>query len=299
MCDNPCDVQGLPLKPATTFEEQVKKLYQRNLVIEDKDFALDTLSKVNYYRFSAYLLPFKQFSDGCYRQGTSFNKIFRLYEFDRKMRNVLSSAIEPIEVLLKTKIAYYHAHKYGAEGYTKFENFERQDWHTKFMIEFNDDVQKNSKTLFVRHHIDNYGAHFPIWVAVELFPLGMLSRFYANMKPEDRKHIARNNFYTGPEHLESWLVCLTDLRNRCAHYMRLYFHRFVKFPRLPKGLYTINSQRLFDVIYVMKCLYLDHEKWKSSFVPTLEGLIEEYSCDIQLKYIGFPSNWKELLELRI
>lgn len=80
--------------------------------------------------------------------------------------------------------------------------------------------------------------------------------------------------------------------------MRLYFHRFVTFPRLPKGLYTINSQRLFDVIYVMKYLYLNHDKWKSSFVPALEGLIEEYSNDIQLKYIGFPANWKQLLDLK-
>jgi len=298
MCDNSCNSQGLPLKPPTTFEEQVERLSKRNLIIEDKDFALDTLSKVNYYRFSAYLLPFKQFSNGCYRQGTSFNQIFRLYEFDRKMRNILSSVIEPIEVLLKTKIAYYHAHKYGAEGYTVSANFEREEWHNKFITELNDAINKNSKTLFVRHHIDKYGAHFPIWVAVELFSLGMLSRFYANMKPEDRKHIARNIFGTGPEHLESWLVCLTDLRNRCAHYMRLYFHKFVKFPRLPKGIYNVNSQRLFDDVYIMKYLYLDHEKWKNSFVPALEGLIEEYSDDIQLKYIGFPLNWKELLDLK-
>lgn len=209
MSDNPCNIQGVPLKPPTTFEEQIEKLHQRNLIIEDKDFALDTLSKVNYYRFSAYLLPFKQLSDGCYREGSSFNKIYRLYEFDRKMRNILSSAIEPIEVLLKTKIAYHHAHKYGAEGYTVFENFERQDWHIKFMTEFNDTVQRNNKTLFVKHHIDKYGAHFPIWVSVELFSFGMLSRFYANMKPEDRKQIAKGIFNTGPEHLGSWLVCLT------------------------------------------------------------------------------------------
>ncbi len=298
MCDRPCDIHGLPLKPPTTFEEQIERLQKRNLIIEDMEFALDVLSKVNYYRFSAYLLPFKQFSDGCYRHGASFNKIFRLYEFDRKMRNVLSSVIEPIEISLKTKIAYYHAHKYGAEGYTKFEIFERQDWHTKFMTEFSDAIQKSSKTLFVRHHIDKYGAHFPIWVAVELFSLGMLSRFYANLKPDDRKFIAKKIFNTGPEHLDSWLACLTDLRNRCAHYMRLYFHKFVKLPRLPKGIYKVCSKRLFDIVYIMKFLYLDHEKWKNSFVLALEGLIDEYSRDIQLKYIGFPSNWKELLDMK-
>ncbi len=258
---------------------------------------MDILSKVNYYRLSAYLLPFKQPSSECYKDGTSFNRIFRLYEFDRKIRNILLLAIEPIEVLLRTKIAYYHAHKYGPEGYIKSENFEKEEWHRKLIEEFNEAVEKNRNNLFVKHHIDKYEGHFPIWVAVELFSLGMISKFYANMKSIDRKYIAKNIFFTGPDHLKSWLVCLTDLRNRCAHYMRLYFHRFVNTPKLPRGPYKISSQRLFDIVYIMKYLYLDHNNWKSTIVTAFEGLIEEYSCDIKLKYIGFPSNWRELLEL--
>ena len=60
-----------------------------------------------------------------------------------------------------------------------------------------------------------------------------------------------------------------------------------------------SSERLFDVIYILKYLYFDHEKWKSSFIPAVEGLIEEYSGEIQLRYIGFPPNWKELLEMKL
>lgn len=49
----------LPLKPPKTFEEQLDILHQHGLIIDDPARALIILSKVNYYRFSAYLLPFK------------------------------------------------------------------------------------------------------------------------------------------------------------------------------------------------------------------------------------------------
>ena len=42
-------------KQPTTFEEQVEILKSRNLIIEDKQEAINILSRVNYYRLSAYI----------------------------------------------------------------------------------------------------------------------------------------------------------------------------------------------------------------------------------------------------
>lgn len=289
---------GPILKPPTTFKEQVQILSERGLIIEDEDFAINILSSINYYRFTAYLLPFKNCATNRYKSDTSFNHIYRIYEFDRKLKSLIMSAIEPIEILVRTKLAYFHAHKYGAEGYISSDNCDNPRWHDKFIKEFQETIQKQNKALFVRHHIEKYGNRLPIWVATETFSFGMLSKFYSNMKPEDRKHIAKYFFNTGPEHLRSWLVCLAGLRNLCAHYMRLYFHRFVNFPKLPRGPYQLRSEKVFDIIYIMKFLYLDHNKWVNGFVYPLESLIESYSEDIDLKYIGFPENWVSLLKAR-
>ncbi|OPX90272.1 MAG: Abi-like protein [Pelotomaculum sp. PtaB.Bin104] len=286
------------LKPPTTFEEQIEILKSRGLVVENEACAYGILHKVNYYRLSAYLLPFQVYGSDSFRDGTRFNQIYRIYEFDQKLRNLILYAIEPIEVLLRTQLAYYHSHKYGSEGYINPVNFESIRRHERFIEEFNGAVEKNKKALFVKHHIDKYGRRFPIWVAVELFSFGMLSKFYANMKINDQKDIAKKIFKTGPKQLRSWLICVTDLRNRCAHYMRIYFHKLVNYPRLPNGPYALCSQRIFDIIYVMKYLFLNHDKWKNSVVRELEALINEYSMDIQLRYIGFPENWLELLEER-
>lgn len=296
MCADKPLKQDIVLKPPTSFKEQVEIFKSRGLIVEDESFACDVLSKVNYYRFSAYLLPFRDASGTQFMEGTNFNQIHRTYEFDQRLRNLILSAIEPIEILLRTQIAHYHAHKYGAEGYIDPGNFENTVRHERFIKEFNDAIIKNQKALFVMHHFKNYGGHFPVWVAVELFSFGMLSKFYANMKHDDKKRIAKTIFLTGPQHLRSWLVCITDLRNRCAHYMRLYYHNFVTYPKLPRGEYTTGSRRVFDIIYVMKYLYLDQDKWKNGFVRTLESIISQYDDDINLEYIGFPDNWLELLE---
>ena len=266
MSNDPYEKELLPLKPPTTYEEQLDLLVKRGLLVEDKRFALDVLSKVNYYRFSAYLLPFKEPHGECFKKSSSFEQINSIYEFDRKLRNLIMSAIEPIEILLRTKIAYHHGHKYGTEGYMIEDNFDNMDMHDKFIKELKETIQKNKKALFVKHHLDKYDGRFPIWVATEMFSFGMLSKFYANMKSEDRKYIAKNIFGISQKHLRSWLVCITDLRNRCAHYMRLYYHKLVFYPKLPYGPYENCSRRVFDILYIMKYLYLNHNEWVISFV---------------------------------
>jgi abortive infection bacteriophage resistance protein len=47
---------------------------------------------------------------------------------------------------------------------------------------------------------------------------------------------------------------------------------------------------------VLKYLYYSQEKWDSSFVVRLEALLSEYEEHIELKHLGFPENWLELLK---
>lgn len=239
------------------------------------------------------MLPFK-LHDNSYSE-TDFVKIYNNYEFDRKLRSLLISVLEEIELLLRTKIAYYHSHKFGALGYLLETNFNTKHNHKKFIDEFQKLVNKNKDNLFVRHHLVKYNGQFPIWVAVELFPFGMLSRFYADMPISDKKLLAKEYFNVGLDQLESWLLCISTLRNRCAHYMRLYNYNFKKYPKMKKEDSITKTQKVFDIIYIMKYCYCDNYKWKTSFIHQLEALIEQYSNDIYLDHIGFPTNWKAML----
>ncbi|MEX0975198.1 MAG: Abi family protein [Bacillota bacterium] len=282
------------LKTPTTYEEQVQLLRSRGLHIPDTETAKQILRNVNYYRFSAYLLPFRVTGSEQYAEGTTLNRVYSIYEFDQRLRSLIVSALEPIEIMLRTRIAYYHAHTYGADGYMNSANFEDCSRHDEFIEEFNSVVMKNSKSLIVQHHGINYGGRFPIWVAVELFSFGILSKIYANMRPEDRRQIAQD-LGQGPEHLKSWFRCLAYLRNLCAHYARLYYENMRSLPRLPRGKPEIASGRVFDIVYVMKFLYPDLGKWRSSILRELQALVGEYGDNVDLECIGFPAKWYELL----
>ena len=70
---------------------------------------------------------------------------------------------------MHSKIAYFHAHKYGSLGYEEASNFNAKHNHANFIKLLSDEKSKNKNVLFVKHHFDNYNGKMPIWVIIELF----------------------------------------------------------------------------------------------------------------------------------
>src|SRR6266446_4339972 len=93
-------------KQALTFQEQLELLESRGLVVSDHALALRWLSRVNYYRLSAYLYPFRLSGSDTYKAGTTFEQIAQFYIFDQKLRSLLMDAIQRVEVWLRTAITY-------------------------------------------------------------------------------------------------------------------------------------------------------------------------------------------------
>lgn len=65
------------IKKATTYEEQLEILRNRGAVIVDDVFCRQKLAEINYYRLTAYFLPFRQ-GNGSYMEGTSFHTVYRI-----------------------------------------------------------------------------------------------------------------------------------------------------------------------------------------------------------------------------
>ncbi|MCL2194932.1 MAG: Abi family protein [Oscillospiraceae bacterium] len=188
----------------------------------------------------------------------------------------------------------YHAHKYGALGYMDATTFKPRHDHTRFLQHIANAIKRNHAKAFVKHHMDKYAGNFPLWAIVELFSVGELSRFYADMHRADKKAIARSLFNTSDSNAASWLLCLSKLRNDCAHYSRLYDVPFGTTPATPKGSDYILQDRVFDYLLVLKFLHPDPTQW-STLVNSLAALIEEYSDTIELYRMGFPQDWEPLL----
>ena len=101
-----------------------KKVKEKGFLIskEQEQECIEFLQKTNYYRLSAYFLPFRK-KDGEFFTGTSFSRIQKIYEFDGLLRGLIFSTIEEIEVHIRTQLAYYVAHKFGALGYLSTKMF--------------------------------------------------------------------------------------------------------------------------------------------------------------------------------
>lgn len=239
-----------------------------------------------------YFVSPRYLGNGNYLPGTDFNKI---YEFNRKIRNLLFAAIEEVEIYLRSQFAYFHAHKYGVTGYLIASNFNTKHQHNKFQKLIETEIQNNKKVLFVQHHITNYGGKFPIWVITELFTFGMLSYFYNDMPLTDQKHLAKELFQTIPKNLISWLRCCTDLRNICAHYGRLYYRIFTAIPANLPGLEKSTERRLYGAILALKALYSDIAKWNEEILGGIKKIMGLYSSVINLEHIGFPADWEAKL----
>ncbi|MBP1904218.1 abortive infection bacteriophage resistance protein [Paenibacillus turicensis] len=284
---------ALGLKPPATFEEQIVILKKRGLIIDDEDAALKTLQRINYYRLSAYGLSLK--SNDRFHSGVTFTQIHAIYEFDHRLRYLIMDLTEQVEISFRTHISYHIAHTYGALGHLESSHFENENYHETFVTELNKEISR-SQEIFIKHHFSKYEGNIPIWVAIEILSFGTLSKLYSNMKNEDKNYIAKNNYQAPAIYLESWLKCLSYVRNICAHYGRLYNRSFTSKPRLDhksKKL-RIKQNRIFAHLYVLKHLIPEQKKW-NNFVIRLEALLNEYNDFIELERIGFPEDWEAIL----
>ncbi len=293
------------LKQPFSFEKQIEHLQNyHNLIISDKEQALKILSEVNYYRLSAYGKGLtKKDNPEQFYDGVSLERIYKLYQFDGKLRTLLYRAIEFLEIRLRTQIAYYIAMHYGAEGYMDVHNFEdinKQDGtsvHQGVLEHFRMECERQKNLPIVKHHENKYSGHYPVWVALELFTFGNLVSLYSIMKPTDRQEIA-NTYNTDEQRLKSWALALVEMRNICAHYGRIYNMPLKQKPKL----YTEHQQyqtkitKLFPLIIAMKRMFGDCDEWLT-FSVGLSDLLDEYAQEVNLSFIAFPKNWKDILEI--
>ena len=284
------------LKQPATYTQQIAKLRAHGCIISDEDFCEKILSQVGYYRLSAYFLTFKM-ENGNYIPGTNFYAVYRLYEFDCKLRHLLFSALEALEVYVRSQLSYYHTHKYGSAGYLNPANFNYHHNHLDFAARLNDILKRNDKLPFVTHHTQKYHRQFPLWVIMELFTFGMLSYFYAEMLTPDQKKLAHNIFKASVAETKSWLYCCTNLRNMCAHSYRLYNSTFSVIPAKIPNVDKPAERKLFAAVMAVGKLYPDTEKWNKEFLPALIALIDAYDDTISLKHIGFPNGWESMLAI--
>ena len=96
-------------KPFLSFEEQADLLTVERGMVADRDDLIRHLQDVGYYRLSGYWHIFKKPDSDEFWEGTTFQRVWGLYVFDRQFRLAVLDAVERIEVYMRTHLAYYLA----------------------------------------------------------------------------------------------------------------------------------------------------------------------------------------------
>ncbi|MCQ2514469.1 MAG: Abi family protein [Ruminococcus sp.] len=296
-----------------TYDEQIDLLKSKNLLIEDTEKAKEILKEYSYYSLvSGYKDMFKIEKNGNYRDKIPFEYLVNLYVFDDHLRNIFLHEIIRIEKHIKSLYSYSFCEVFG-DAQSEYLNATNYDY-SKYQKEINDFLSIVQNTLdkpdryrYIKYNIDTYGT-VPLWVIIQTFTFGNLSKMYMFSKPTLQSKIAREFDEVYPNQLSSMLNVLSKFRNVCAHGERFYNYKTKKsIVDLPihnklKDYNTSNKNDLFNVLICFK--YLSKKEDFNVFVITLDKTIgyikqalgEEYYSTV-LEKMGFPENWKDIIEL--
>jgi len=300
-----------------TIPEQVALLENRGLLISNKSRAERLLANISYYRLSAYMLPFKpdkHKNNEYFAKGTTWDDVYQLYVFDRKLRLLIFDAIERIEISIRAQLINRLSLKYGSHWYddsTIFDVKKKRDKKTEILKTINvygdiqqhikEQFEKSKSEMFIAHYKNNYDKPLnpPSWMAIEVMYFNQLSMICESLKNKnDRTGISY--FYDLPDVVFcSWLHSINYVRNLCAHHSRLWnrsmsivpaklgFSKKLKWITNPE---TVQRSKLYYIMCIIE-YFLQTVNPTSGFKKRLYDLLGEYS-DLDCGYMGFPKGWE-------
>lgn len=290
------------LKQPLTYDQQIEKLRQHNIIVNDSEAVKRLLKEISYYRLSGYALQYRisENNSDCV-DGTTIEKILELYSFDCELRQLLREYVEIAEIYIRSQIAYnfsinhcinpphdqhYDESLYGKAAWFQsvLENFSRQKSYYK-------------DSAIMKHHVSHYGGKLPLWAITEMISLSDLSKLYSSMRDEDQNKIAIV-FHTGRSILRNNLHCLSILRNKCAHAARLYNtvnNPPVKFDNTTLRTFPeLKGNTLFAFIVVLMQL-LPNKIQKDNMRKELLDLFARHKSVIDPRLIGLCSDYETIL----
>ncbi|MCH2557841.1 MAG: Abi family protein [Alcanivorax sp.] len=287
-------------KPARTLDEQVTLLRERGLRIDDRQRARHYLKHLNYYRLTAYWLPFEaEHQTHQFEDGACFEDVLNLYVFDREFRLLLLDAIERVEVSLRTIWAYQLAHLYGPHAYLEREHASRADWHQSNLRSLKKEIHRSDE-IFIQHYLGTYKNPElpPIWSACEVMSFGLLSRWLTQLKPSDANVIAKQWGFD-QRVLKGFVRHLTYIRNLCAHHSRVWNRSLTVTMPLPRSkpealASSVNpdaERRIYNTIVTLVFL-LDRISPGSGWKERLLKLLERH--EVKVERMGFPPSFGSL-----
>lgn len=297
-------------KAYKSYVEQIDLLAARGMIVHDREWAVDRLSKINYYRLSGYWYPFRMLrGDGCGRtdrffDGSDLRDVVALHDFDARLRAATFTALSHIELTVRARLGHelgrvdplVHlrpellgppAHQ--ARGTSPSQKYIH--WRQQY-----DSALARSREDFVEHHRREYSGTLPVWAAVEVLDWGRLTHLFGMSPLAARDSVAHDMRLSAPQ-LESWMKSLNILRNYSAHHGRVFNRVFALTPKLPKGddhpeLSDIapSMNRAFGQLSIVQYLLKTLRAGNPQVLPAVLRSFPDVEI-VPISHTGAPSRW--------
>ena len=208
----------------------------RGLIVRDEIEALRQLKIISYLRLANYMRPMEADKvTHIFKPGRLFENAVDLYYFDKQLRVLLFTAVQRVEIALRSKVIHHLSMKYGAFWFMDEHLSDNQTLFNENLSHIGKEL-KRSREDFISEHFAKYTSpQFPpVWKTLEVVSFGTLSKLFENFGDKHVKKIIAREFNL-PQHLylESWIKSIAVLRNCIAHHSRIWNRKFPLKPQLP------------------------------------------------------------------
>lgn len=255
------------MKTATTVEEQLHKMQERGLIINDLSKAREILSDIGYFRLGFYCFPFeknypeKHDRTHLFMENVSFEDVVKLYYFDTDLRYLLSRYINRIEINFRSAVSYIVSNQYKKSP-TWFvdKNVVASCYAEEFPSRVYTESFKKSSTVIKEHHRKHINDRYaPAWKTIEFMTFGAVIKLYEALKDDEIKEkIAQRYQIENVAVFRNYMQTICSIRNICAHGAVLFdlsLPRSVK--RGPSGKMSSQARHSLNgvlavILYVME-----------------------------------------------
>lgn len=286
-------------KQPISIADQISTLKNRGLMFNNDQAAIESLKIISYFRLANYWKPMESDKlNHIFKPNSKFENVLSLYNFDKELRTIIFSAIQSIEIALRTKIIQIVSSSYGAFWFTNKSLFSKVTIFSKCLSNIEEEL-KRSKEDFLIEHFARYDnpPYPPAWKTLEVSSFGTLSKLYCNLTDNNlKKQIARELGLPQHLYLESWIKSLSVLRNCIAHHARIWNRKYPWKPQIPKKLQrpwiydiTISHEKLYAqlccIVYLLNAIDPNND-----FKQSLKALLSKYPI-VDISAMGFPKLW--------
>lgn len=254
------------------------------------------LGKMSYQ----HLLPYVKMLEGSGRTRT-VEELHRIAVLDRKLQSLVLEYVGLFELQFRAQYSAAMSRELGPFAHREPANFKNRAHFDGYLRAYASEVSNQMRcgNKSIARSCGRYG-DAPIWEAVEVMSLGMLSKLYRNTRPKSVRHAVADSFGATSEELSSWMRTLTAVRNRCAHFAPLLGQRLPYSPARIPGVGCDNTSPFYALLILERLLSSTEHVMRfpeSCYgVVMAQGVADIFNAfsDV-LDLAGIPRDWFDVI----